>query len=61
MAGRKRRSPDREPGVAPKPEPTESLPGLGIPPEPEPGPPPAETLPEPCPPRPGEPIRRQGR
>src|SRR5438067_162688 len=53
MAGRKRRSPNHEPGVPPEPEPTGSLPGPGIPPEPGP--------PEPRPPRPGEPIPRQTR
>ena len=31
MAGRKRRSPNHEPGVPPEPEPTEPLPGPGIP------------------------------
>ena len=56
MAGRKRRSPNHEPGVPPEPEPTEPLPGPGIPPEPEPGPPPGEPQPEPRPPRPGEPV-----
>src|ERR687887_618378 len=53
MAGRKRRSPNHEPGVPPEPEPTEPLPGPGIPPEPEPGPPPGEPQPEPLPQDPG--------
>src|SRR5438105_14556849 len=53
MAKRKRRSLDSEPGLPPKPEPTEPVPGPGIPPQPQPSPG------EPPSPRPGEPIPRQ--